>query len=76
MRKSRYQLLPRRERYAIDLVTPGLLFKVLECGEVRTFNTIIGVLQDLKDVGGRLNQDQEKCLRLTLVLFQAAVKAR
>jgi len=74
MRKSRYQFLPRRDRNAIDLVTPELLVRVLECGEVRTFNTIIGLLQDLKDVTGRVGEDREKCLRLPMVLFKAATE--
>jgi hypothetical protein len=76
MRKSRYQFLSRKEREAIDFVTEGLLIGVLESGDVGTFNTIIGVIQDLKDVTGRVSADQEKCLRLSLVLFEAAVKPR
>jgi hypothetical protein len=73
VRKSRYQFLSRKERNAIDLATAELLLRVLESGEVRTFNTIIGVIQDLKDVAGRIGEEHEKCLRLPLVLFQAAV---
>jgi len=49
---------------------------LLESGDVRTFNTIIAVIQDLKDVAGMVSADQEKCLRLPLVLFEAAVRSR
>jgi hypothetical protein len=73
MRKSRYQFLSRKEREAIDFVNEGLLIGLLESGDVSTFNTIIGAIQDLKDIAGRVSPDQEKCLRLPLVLFDAAV---
>ena len=76
MRKSRYQFLSRKEREAIDFVNEELLVGLLDCGEVDTFNTIISTLQDLKDVAGRVSPDQEKCLRLPLMLFQAAVSER
>ena len=75
MRKSRYQFLSRKEREAIDFVTEELMLGLLESGDVSTFNTIIGTIQDLKDVAGRVSADQEKCLRLPLVLFATAVKA-
>jgi anti-sigma-K factor RskA len=68
---SRHQ--PRKEREAIDFVTEELLLGLLESGDVRTFNTIIGTLQDLKNIVGRVSPDQEKCLRLPLVLLEAAV---
>jgi hypothetical protein len=76
MRKSRYQFLSRKEREAIDFVTAELLLGLLESGDVRTFNTIIGTLQDLKDIAGSISPDQEKCLLLPLVLFEAAVRSR
>lgn len=73
MRKPHYQFLSRKEREAIDWVNEKLLRDLLESGDVGTFNTIIGVIQDLKDVTGRVSTDQEKCLRLPLVLFEAAI---
>jgi len=75
MRKSRYQFLSRKEREAIDFVTGELLLGLLESGDVGTFNTIIGTIQDLKDIAGKVSADQEECLRLPLLLFSAAVKA-
>lgn len=76
MKKSRYQFLPKKEREAVDFVTDDLMLGLLESGDVTTFNTIIGVLQDLKDIAGRVSTDHEKCLRLPLVLFEAAMSDR
>jgi hypothetical protein len=76
LRKPRYQFLSRKQREAIDWATEKLLLDLLESGNVAAFNTIIGVIQDLKDVAGRLSEDQERCLRLPLMLFEAAVKPR
>ena len=76
MRKPRYQFLSRKQREAIDWATEKLLLDLLESGNVAAFNTIIGVIQDLKDVAGRVSAEQERCLRLPLVLFEAAVKPR
>ncbi|MGH8138655.1 MAG: hypothetical protein ACREVV_10740 [Steroidobacteraceae bacterium] len=73
MRKSRHQFLSRKEREAIDFMNDELLLGLLDSGDVATFNTIIGVMQDLKDIAGRVSPDQEKCLRLPLVLFKAVV---
>jgi hypothetical protein len=75
-RRPRYQFLPKKERDAIDWATEKLLLDLLESGDVSTFNTIIGVIQDLKDVTGRVSAEQERCLRLPLVLFEAAVTPR
>jgi hypothetical protein len=74
VKKSRYQFLSRKEREAVDFVTDDLMLGLLESGDVKTFNTIIGVLQDLKDIAGRVSTDQEKCLRLPIILFKAATK--
>ena len=74
MRKSRYQFLSRKEREAIDFINEELMLGLLESGDVSTFNTIIGVIQDLKDVAGRMSEDHERCLRLPLVLFEATMK--
>ena len=60
MRKPRYQFLSRKQREAIDWANEGLLLDLLESGDVTTFNTIIGVIQDLKDVAGRVIDDQER----------------
>jgi hypothetical protein len=76
LKKARYQFLSNREREAIDWATEKLLLYLLESGDVGAFNTIIGVIQDLKDVAGRVSEDQERCLRLPLMLFEAAVKPR
>jgi len=76
VRKPRYQFLSRKQREAIDWATEKLLLDLLESGDVAAFNTIIGVIQDLKDVSGRVSEDQERCLRLPLVLFEAAVRQR
>ena len=76
MRKPSYQFLSRKQREAIDWATERLLLDLLESGDVGTFNTIIGVIQDLKDVAGRVSAEQERCLRLPLVLFEVAVKPR
>ena len=76
MRKPRYQFLSRKQREAIDWATEKLLLDLLESGNVAAFNTIIGVIQDLKDVAGRVSEAQERCLRLPLMLFEAAVKPR
>ena len=75
MRKPRYQFLSRKQREAIDWATEKLLLDLLESGDVGAFNTI-GVIQHLKDVTGRVSEDQEGCLRLPLVLFEAAVRPR
>lgn len=76
MRKPRYQFLSKKEREAIDWVNEKPLLELLESGNVSTFNTIIGTVQDLEDVAGRVSDDQKKCLRLPLLLFEAAVKAQ
>jgi hypothetical protein len=76
LKKPRYQFLSRKQREAIDWASEKLLLELLESGDVTTFNTIIGVIQDLKDVAGRVSTDQERCLRLPLVLFEAALKRR
>lgn len=76
MRKPRYQFLSKREREAVDFATEELLLRVLEAGEVRIFNSIIGLIQDLKDVTGKVSADHEKCLRLPLVLFETAIRDR
>jgi hypothetical protein len=76
LRKPRYQFLSRKQREAIDWATEKLLLDLLESDDVGAFNTIIGVIQDLKDVAGRVSEDQERCLRLPLMLFEAAVKSR
>ena len=74
LRKSRYQFLSRKQREAIDWATEKLLLDLLESGDAGAFNTIIGVIQDLKDVAGRVSEDHERCLRLPLVLFKEAIK--
>ena len=74
MRKPYYQFLSKKEKDAIDWATEKLLLDLLESGEVGAFNEIIGVIQDLKNVAGRVSEDQERCLRLPLALFEAAVK--
>jgi hypothetical protein len=76
LRKPRYQFLSRKQREAVDWATEKLLLDLLESGEVGAFNTIVGVIQDLKDVAARVSEDQERCLRLPLVLFEAAVKPK
>ena len=76
MRKPYYQFLSKKEKDAIDWATEKLLLDLLESGEVGAFNEIIGVIQDLKNVAGRVSEDQERCLRLPLVLFEAAVKLK
>jgi len=74
LQKPRYQFLSKKQREAIDWASEKLLLELLESGDVITFNTIIGVIQDLKDVTGRVSVDQERCLRLPLALFKAALK--
>lgn len=74
MRKPRYQFLTRKQREAIDWADQKLLLGLLEVGDVAAFNTILGVIQDLKDVAGRVSEDQEECLRLPIILFEAAMK--
>jgi hypothetical protein len=76
LRKPRYQFLSRKQREAIDWASEKLLLDLLESGDVATFNTIVGVIQDLKDVAGRGSEDQERCLQLPLALFKAAVEHR
>ena len=76
VRKPRYQFLSRKQREAIDWATEKLLLDLLESGDFATFNTIIGVIQDLKDMTGRVSEDQERCLRLPLRLLEAAVRPR
>jgi len=76
LRKPRHQFLARKQREAIDWATEMLLLGLLETGQVGAINTIIGVIQNLKEVAGRVSEDQEWCLRLPLVLFEAAVKSR
>ena len=44
------------------------MLDMLESGDVSTFNTVIGIIQDLKNVVGRISPDQERCLRLPLAL--------
>jgi hypothetical protein len=60
----------------VDFATEELLLRALEAGHVRIFNSVIGLIQDLKDVTGKVSADHEKCLRLPLILFDAAVKSR
>jgi hypothetical protein len=60
LRKPHYQFLSRKEREAIDWVNEQLMLELLESGDVGTINTIIGVIQDLKDVTGRVSADQER----------------
>ena len=74
MRKPRYQFLSKNEKNAIDWINEKLLLELLESGDVDTFNTIVGTIQDLKDVTGRVSPDQERCLRLPLLMFEVAVK--
>ena len=74
LRKPRYQFLSRKQREAVDWATEKLLLDLLESGDVGGFNTIVGVIQDLKDVAGRVSEDQEQCLRLPLMLFKEAIK--
>jgi hypothetical protein len=74
LRKPRYQFLSRKQQEVIDWASEKLLLEVLESGDVATFNTIIGVIQDLKDVAGRVSADQEKCLQLPLLLLEAALR--
>ena len=74
MRKPRYQFISRKQQEAIDWANPELLLEVLQSGDVGTFNTIVGVIQDLKDVTGRVSDDQERCLQLPKILFEAALK--
>ena len=76
MRKPYYQFLSKKEKDAIDWATEKLLLDLLESGEVGAFNEIIGVIQDLKNVAGRVSEDQERCLRLPLALCEAAVRPR
>ena len=76
LRKPRYQFISRKQQEAIDWANPKLLLEVLESGDVGTFNTIVGVIQDLKDVTGRVSGDQERCLQLPLLLLEAALKER
>jgi len=74
VRKPRYQFLSRKQKEAVDWADQRLLLGLLESGDVGAFNTILGVIQDLKDVAGRVSEDQEKCLRLPIILFKAATK--
>jgi hypothetical protein len=76
LKKPRYQFLSKKEKVAIDWVNEQLLLELLESGDVGTFNTIIGVIQDLKDVSGRVSADHERCRRLPLVLFEAAMRSQ
>ena len=48
MKKPRYQFLSKREREIVDVATEALLLRALEAGEVRIFNSLIGLIQDLK----------------------------
>jgi hypothetical protein len=76
VRKPRYQFLTGKQREAVDWADQQLLLGLLESGDVGAFNTILGVIQDLKDVTGRVSEDQERCLRLPLMLLKAAVRPR
>ena len=46
MKKPRYQFLSKKQREAIDWATSELLLDLLESGDVGTFNTIVGVIQE------------------------------
>ena len=70
MKKPRYQFLSKRERQTVNFATEELLLRALEAGEVRIFNSLIGLIQDLKDVTGKVSADHEKCLRLPLALLK------
>jgi hypothetical protein len=76
LRKPSYQFLSRKQQEAIDWASEKLLLDLLESGDVAAFNTIVGVIQDLKDVAGWVSEDQERCLRLPLMLFEAAAKPK
>ena len=74
LRKPRYQFLSRKQQEVIDWASEKLLLELLDSGDFTTFNTIIGVIQDMKDVCGRVSAEQERCLRLPLLLLEAAVR--
>jgi hypothetical protein len=76
LKKPRYQFLSKKQQEAIDWANPKLLLEVLESGDVGTFNTIVGVIQDLKDVTGHVSEDQERCLQLPNLLFEAALREK
>jgi hypothetical protein len=51
-----------------------LISALLESNDVGAFSTIIGVIQDLKDVVGQVSANQEWCLRLPLMFFEETVQ--
>ena len=52
----------------------SLISPLLESNDVGAFSTIIGVIQDLKDVVGQVSANQEWCLRLPLMFFEETVQ--
>ena len=73
--KLSFHNISQSQRFEL-LFGDRFVLNLLESNDVGAFSTIIGVIQDLKDVAGRVSEDHERCLRLPLVLFEVAVKSR
>lgn len=73
MRKPQYQFLTRKQKEAVNWADERLMLGLLGSGDVEAFNKILSIIQDLKDVTGRVSEDHERCLRLPMELFAIAV---
>ncbi len=73
-KKPQYCFLPKRMKEVIDFVEPKQMYELLEAGCDTEFCYIVGVIADLKQVGGRVSEDHEKILAIPRILLQQALK--
>jgi len=73
-RRASYEFLPKKEKNYVDLMKAEYLLKALEDGNGEAFNRYIGIIQDYKDIHGRISEDWQEILNLPLILFKAATK--
>jgi hypothetical protein len=62
VKKPRYNSLESRFKKLVDVVEVDDLLRCLEEGRYDTFNHFFGIIWDLKEINGRVSQDQEKCV--------------
>jgi hypothetical protein len=71
--KLSFHNISQSQRFEL-LFGDRFVLNLLESNDVGAFSTIIGVIQDLKDVVGQVSANQEWCLRLPLMFFEEAVQ--
>jgi hypothetical protein len=72
-RQPRYNFLSKQDKEIFNHTNVEWLCRWLEHGDYDMFNRVIGWLQDYKDICGeeQLSEDHKKCLKLSLVMFEA-----